>query len=140
MVTKVYELMFIINPELGEEPAHTLIERIQGYLEDAGATIFDFKNWGVRRLTYPIKGYREGRYFLTHFSMPAANINDVKRRMLLTEGVLRELITLFEGDLSTPPAEAEAPPEAEVAMVVAPPAFDEPEAESDAEDDTPSNE
>ncbi len=102
MATKSYELMFIVNPELSEDETKALIERIQSYIEETGGEVFDMNHWGMRRLAYPIRNHREGRYYLTHFTMPSEHINDVKRRMLLIEDVLRELITQFEGELVMP--------------------------------------
>ncbi|OQA22812.1 MAG: 30S ribosomal protein S6 [Chloroflexi bacterium ADurb.Bin360] len=96
MVTRSYELLFIVSPELTEESLEALLNRVQNYLLEAGAAVAEFRNWGMRRLAYSIKGFREGRYYLARFVMPTNTIKDFERRLLLLEGVLRELIILVE--------------------------------------------
>lgn len=116
MVTRNYELLFIVSPELTEESLEALLNRVQNYLLEAGAAISEFRNWGTRRLAYTIKGFRDGRYYLARFAMPTSTIKDFERRLLLLEGVLRELIILVEdapeGETVevTPVAEPEAEP------------------------------
>lgn len=113
MVTRSYELMFIVSPELPEENLEALLNRVQTYLHDAGATVLEFRNWGTRRLAYAIKGFREGRYYLTRFNMPTDAVKDFERRLLLIEGILRELLILVEGVPVSEPEEVM--PEFEVA-------------------------
>ncbi|MBN1260644.1 MAG: 30S ribosomal protein S6 [Anaerolineae bacterium] len=109
MVTRNYELMFIVSLELDEKATESLLERIRGYLKEAQATLLDFKDWRVRRLAYPIKGQREGRYYLAHFTMETEQVQEFERRLRLAEGVIRELITIYEG----PVPEAASHPVAE---------------------------
>ena len=89
-----YELMFIVNPELSEEENESLLERVRGYLEQAGSQIYSFKSWGIRRLAYALKGFREGHYYLVHLTMPTENVAGFRRSLLLAEGILREIVTL----------------------------------------------
>ncbi len=96
MVTRSYELLFIVSPELTEESLEALLNRVQNYLHESGAVVAEFRSWGMRRLSYAIKGSREGRYYLARFAMPTSTIKDFERRLLLLEGVLRELIILVE--------------------------------------------
>ncbi|HOC20714.1 MAG TPA: 30S ribosomal protein S6 [Anaerolineae bacterium] len=118
MVTRSYELMFIVSPELPEENLEALLNRVQTYLHEAGATVLEFRNWGTRRLAYAIKGFREGRYYLTRFNMSTDAVKDFERRLLLLEGVLRELLILVE---DVPASEPEGVmPEFEVAAEEAP--------------------
>ena len=120
MVTKKYELMLIVNPELGEAELETLHDRILGYFEDANAMVFSFKEWGLRRLSYAIKGHKEGRYYLSHFEMDTQQLAPFEQSLKLVEGVLREMVTLLQGDpiieTSTP-----EPPEAPMSTEQAPP-------------------
>ncbi len=125
MVTRNYELLFIVSPELTEESLEALLNRVQNYLLEAGAAISEFRNWGTRRLAYTIKGFRDGRYYLARFAMPTSTIKDFERRLLLLEGVLRELIILVE---DAPEGETVAVTPAEITPAEVAPAA-EPEAE-----------
>ncbi|MBN1872765.1 MAG: 30S ribosomal protein S6 [Anaerolineae bacterium] len=108
MVANKYELMFILVPDLTEEAQETYLQRVQGYLAEAEATVFSFKEWGLRRLAYPIKGYHEGRYYLAHFSMDTQRLGRFEQSLqFLAEGVLREMVTRLESDAEmtdAPPA------------------------------------
>lgn len=112
-----YELLFIINPELGEEESETLLARVWGYLEQAGGVVYSFKSWGIRRLAYTLKGCKEGHYHLVQFTMPTENVAGFRRSLLLAEGVLREIVTLADEEFAGEPlaekaAASEAPVEA----------------------------
>jgi len=111
LVKRNYELMFIINPELGEEETEALLERIRGYLLDVEGEIFFSDDWGVRRLAYAIEKHREGHYYLTRFAMEADKVQEFERRLMLTEGVLRTLLIRLDekANAGAPPP---TPPEA----------------------------
>ena len=117
-----YELMFIVDPDLGEEATETLLQRIKGYLESGNATVAEFKDWGLRRLAYTIKRKRDGHYYLVHFSMDSGKVKELEHNILLAEGIMRELIVVMEEQQLTAVSE----PEAEAAASVEPDA-EEPE-------------
>jgi small subunit ribosomal protein S6 len=130
LVTRNYELLFIVSPELTEESLEALLNRVQNYLLEAGAAISEFRNWGTRRLAYTIKGFRDGRYYLARFAMPTSTIKDFERRLLLLEGVLRELIILVE---DAPEGETVAVTPAEITPAEITPAEVAPAAEPEVE-------
>lgn len=123
-----YELIFILNPELTEEESVALLERVKGYLEQAGAEVASFKSWGVRRLAYTIKGVKEGHYYLVRFAMPSENVTGFRRSLVLAEGILRELVIRLDDSVSS-----EAPALDE--KVVAVPVFDDDDSDGEDEDD-----
>ncbi len=106
-----YELLFIINPTLGEDDKESLLARVRGYLEQAGGDIVTFKNWGLRRLAYTLKGQKEGQYYLVNFAMLPEKVADFRRNLILAEGVLREMIVRVEGEF--PPERPERSPRSE---------------------------
>ncbi len=94
-----YELMFIVDPDLGEEEVTSLLERVRRYVENADGTVFKLESWGLRRLAYPIQHKREGRYYLMHVALNPRKVGEFERSLLLLEGMMRELITRYEGPL-----------------------------------------
>lgn len=92
----MYELMFIVSPELDEERLDTVLQRVQRYLENAEAQVFDFKSWGLRRLAYKIQNQREGRYYLVHFETESEQVNALDRNLRLIEDILRHLIVRLD--------------------------------------------
>ena len=93
MSKRNYELMLVLSPELEETALDTLLDRIKLFLENAQADVTSFKSWGLRRLAYTIQGYREGRYYLVHFTGDSENCSELERNLILTENILRHLLT-----------------------------------------------
>jgi small subunit ribosomal protein S6 len=92
--------MFILSPELSEEEVENLLERIRGYLAEAEGQVFSEESWGLRRLAYSIQDHREGRYYLVHCTMNPLKVTEFERQLVLLEGLLRELVTRFEGEFA----------------------------------------
>ena len=107
MNTRNYELMLVLSPELDESALEALIDRIKRFLDNAQAQVLSFKTWGLRRLAYVIQGNREGRYYLVHFVADPENCNELERSIILTEGILRHLLTRTEVIPADEPAVAD---------------------------------
>ena len=58
-----YELIMVISPEVEEENATGVVERVSKFIIDRGGEITNQDNWGTQRLAYPIQNYREGTTF-----------------------------------------------------------------------------
>ncbi|MEA3396647.1 MAG: 30S ribosomal protein S6 [Chloroflexota bacterium] len=123
MVIRNYELMFIANPELDEERAEALLQRVRGYLEEMRGAIVKFDDWGVRRMAYTIQNFREGHYYLVYFTMDTDQVKEFERRLLLVEGVIREIIIRLEEEVVLPEAEVEVETQTEAEVE---PAVEEP--------------
>ncbi len=52
--------------------------------------------WGRRRLAYPIDRYREGSYHIVLFEAPGDALVELEHSLLITEEVLRHLVTRDE--------------------------------------------
>jgi len=87
-----YEMMLILPPDLDEEGANTTTERIRGYVTSRGGDVRSLELWGRRRLSFPLKRYREGVYHIAHFSLAPEQALDLDRSLRLNEQVLRHLI------------------------------------------------
>ena len=58
--------------------------------------------WGRRRLAYPIDRHREGSYHIILFEAPAEAIVELERGLLITEELLRHLVTRVERPARAP--------------------------------------
>lgn len=85
-----YEVMFIINPQLGEEETKSVVDKFKAMLEASG-TVDTFAEWGKRRLAYPIDDYTEGYYVLATFESNPEFPQELERVFKITDGVLRYL-------------------------------------------------
>jgi small subunit ribosomal protein S6 len=91
-----YELMLIIRPDVPDDKAQSVIDRTTRQITAAGGQILKVAPWGRRRLAYPIDRHREGSYHIILFQAPAASLVDLEHTLLITEEVLRHLVTRDE--------------------------------------------
>ena len=89
MSDRVYEILFIADPNLGEPEVDALTAPVQGYVEKEGGRIQKVEKWGKKRLAYMIGKHREGSYVLLVVEGPAALVQEVERRIRVTDGVVK---------------------------------------------------
>lgn len=91
-----YELMLVIRPDVADDKSQGLVDRTTRQIVAAGGQIVKVAPWGRRRLAYPIDRHREGSYQIILFEAPAPAILELEHTLLITEEVLRHLITRVE--------------------------------------------
>ena len=87
-----YELVFIVQPTIEEEPLAALVEKITQTIVKLQGQVIQVDPWGKRQLAYPIKKHTSGFYYLMHVSMPAPAVRSLERSLKLMEDVIRNLI------------------------------------------------
>jgi small subunit ribosomal protein S6 len=112
----VYETIYILRPDLGDEQVEQAIAKYQNLLQEQGAENMEIQNRGKRRLAYEIKKHRDGIYVQMNYTGAGSAIAPMERAMRLSEEVIRYLT--IKQDL--PEAEAEtAETETETVAVTA---------------------
>jgi len=102
-----YELMLVIRPDVADDKSQALVDRTTRQIVAAGGGIVKVAPWGRRRLAYPIDRHREGSYQIILFEAPATAITELEHTLLITEEVLRHLVTRVERPLKTSRREGE---------------------------------
>lgn len=90
-----YEVVYILDPALGEEAIAAMIEKFKTLVETQG-TVSEVDEWGKRRLAYPINDMAEGYYVLMNMETKPEFPAELERVMKITEGVMRCLTTAVE--------------------------------------------
>ncbi|MEA4888826.1 MAG: 30S ribosomal protein S6 [Clostridiaceae bacterium] len=90
-MARKYELIYILNPAVGDEAVQATTEKIQALVESS-ATVDKIDVWGRRRLAYEINDQKEGFYVLIDFSAEAEFPKELERVLKITDGVLRYLV------------------------------------------------
>ncbi len=88
-----YELMLVIRPDVADDKSQALVDRTTRGIVAAGGQIVKVAPWGRRRLAYPIDRHREGSYQIILFESPPEAITELEHTLLITEEVLRHLVT-----------------------------------------------
>jgi small subunit ribosomal protein S6 len=96
---RVYEILFIADPNLGEPEVDALTTQVQGFAEKEGAQLQKVEKWGKKRLAYPVGRHREGSYVLLVVEGSGALVKEVERRIKVTDGVIRHLTVRVDEEL-----------------------------------------
>lgn len=91
-----YELMLVLRPDVADDRSQAVIDRTTRQITAAGGQISKVAPWGRRRLAYPIDRYREGSYHIILFHAPGDALAELEHSLLITEEVLRHLVTRDE--------------------------------------------
>ena len=91
-VSEKYELMYIIDPSIGEENVASIVEKFKTLIETNG-TIDEMEEMGKRKLAYEINYISEGYYVLVKFTSGPDFPAELDRVLGITDGILRSLIT-----------------------------------------------
>ncbi|KLO24865.1 MULTISPECIES: 30S ribosomal protein S6 [unclassified Marinitoga] len=77
MKERIYEVMFIVSPELSEENRNNEVEKVKNWIEEkVGGEIQHWERWGMRKLAYRThQGYTEGDYTWGIFKATPDKVN-----------------------------------------------------------------
>ena len=90
-----YELMYIIDADIGEEQIAAVIEKFKTLIE-ANGTVNEQEEMGKRKLAYLINDKPDGFYVLVKFSSGPDFPAELDRVLNITDGVMRSMITAIE--------------------------------------------
>src|SRR4051812_17552589 len=88
---RIYELMFIVRPDMVEEDLDKLISTLETQASNAGATVRNVERMGKRRLAYGVRGFADGMYILFTLEGTGEIIHELERRLRVTEPVIKFL-------------------------------------------------
>ncbi len=91
-----YELVCIIHPDLDENAFKAVVEKVSGWVTEAGGSVDKVDVWGRRRMAYHINKQREGQYVLMELSMLPTATAGLERNMRFQEAVMRSMLTAVE--------------------------------------------
>lgn len=96
-LTEKYEAVVVFNTSKGEDTVNALNKKVLDLI-NAHATLDSVDEWGKRRLAYEINDETEGYYVLYNFTADPSFPMEFERVLKITDGILRELVTLRVGE------------------------------------------
>ena len=99
MSDRIYEVLFIADPNLSEPDVDKLTETVQGYAEKEGGKTQKVEKWGKKRLAYDIKKHREGYYVLLVIDGKPEMVKELERRMRVADGVVKFITVRVDEEL-----------------------------------------
>jgi small subunit ribosomal protein S6 len=106
-VTRDYELMYIVRPELDDEAVRAAVTRVRGMIEAHNGEVVKTTLWGKRRLAYEVNHLRDGHYVLVVLHLDGDRVAPLERALRIDETVFRHLIVLHQGPMPEPDGEIE---------------------------------
>jgi len=91
-----YELVCIIHPDLDETAFNGALDKVKGWIGDAGGSVDKMEVWGRKRLAYTIRKQREGQYVLLNVSLPPTATAGLDQNLRFLEPVIRYMITVVD--------------------------------------------
>ena len=95
---RVYEVIFIVDPDTQEEEMTRLTENLRGVVTDQGGTVTRNEVMGRRQLAYPIGRKNEGVYVLFEVEGTGREIAELERRMRVNDQVMRYMTVRVDED------------------------------------------
>ena len=88
---RIYELMFIVRPDMAEEDQDKLISTLESVVTSAKGTVKKVERMGKRRLAYTVRKFHEGVYILLVVEGAGLLIHELERRLRVSEPVIKFL-------------------------------------------------
>ncbi len=98
MANRIYEVMFIAQPETTDDDIAKLNEAITNLVEKDGGTVSVVEGWGRRRLAYPINKKTEGYYVLLEIAGSGQEIAELERRFRVNDIIMRYMTVRVDED------------------------------------------
>ena len=98
---RIYEIIFILRPDVPEEETEQMIEQVKTVITSGGGVVDKVEQWGKRRLAYRVQRNTEGYYVLIQYSLEtnAGVAKEVERRLRVSDLVMKFLTVRIDEDL-----------------------------------------
>ena len=96
---RVYEVLFIVAPNIEESDIETLVTQLSDVATNQGAQVVKVDRIGRRRLAYPVGKFNEGHYVVLTIEGSGSEIAELERRMRVTDAVIRYITIRIDEDL-----------------------------------------
>lgn len=88
-MSRTYEVMYIVRPDVEEADLDKLIEGFQKNVTDGGGEIKSTEKMGRRRLAYTVRKFNDGIYVLMTIVADGSLIGEIERRLRVSEQVIK---------------------------------------------------
>ncbi len=88
-MSRLYEVMFIVRPDVAEEDADKLIAGFSTTVTNGGGLVKSVEKMGRRKLAYTVRKFNDGNYVLLTIEANGAVVLELERRLRVTEPVIK---------------------------------------------------
>jgi small subunit ribosomal protein S6 len=98
MANRVYEVMYIVQPETANDDIAKLNEGVQKLIETEGGSVVKMDDIGRRKMAYEIKKKKEGYYVLFEIEGSGKEIAELERRFRVNDAIMRFITVRVDED------------------------------------------
>jgi small subunit ribosomal protein S6 len=88
-MSRVYEVMFIVRPDVVEEDTDKLIAGFTNTVTNGGGSIKTVEKMGRRKLAYMVRKFNDGNYVLMTIEAGGPVVAELERRLRVSEPVIK---------------------------------------------------
>ena len=88
-MSRVYEVMFIVRPDVAEEDVDKLIAGFTTTVTNGGGVVKTVEKMGRRKLAYMVRKFNDGNYILMTIEADGAVVLELERRLRVSEPVIK---------------------------------------------------
>ncbi|XVN42122.1 MAG: 30S ribosomal protein S6 [Candidatus Rickettsia vulgarisii] len=84
-----YESVFIMRQDISSADVDKIIDDFTKIVKDNNGEVIKTEYWGLRNLAYKINNNKKGHYVLLGIKADAVLVNEIDRKMKLSENIIR---------------------------------------------------
>ncbi|MGA9020710.1 MAG: 30S ribosomal protein S6 [Terracidiphilus sp.] len=88
-MSRVYEVMFIVRPDVEDEEVDKLIDGFSTTVKNGGGVVKSVEKMGRRKLAYLVRKFNDGNYMLLTIEASGPVVLELERRLRVTEQVIK---------------------------------------------------
>ena len=88
-MSRLYEVMFIVRPDIEDEELDKLITGFSTTVTNGGGVVKSAEKMGRRKLAYTVRRFSDGNYILLTIEANGPVVQELERRLRVTEPVIK---------------------------------------------------
>jgi small subunit ribosomal protein S6 len=88
-MSRLYEVMFIVRPDVADEEVDKLIAGFTTSITSSNGVVKSVEKMGRRKLAYLVRKFNDGNYVLLTIEANGAAVLELERRLRVTEPVIK---------------------------------------------------
>jgi small subunit ribosomal protein S6 len=88
-MSRLYEAMFIVRPDVVDEEVDKLIAGFTTSVTNGGGVVKNVEKMGRRKLAYLVRKFNDGNYVLMTIEADGAVVAELERRLRVSEPVIK---------------------------------------------------
>ena len=90
-----YELTWILKDKMDDQAKEGSLESVKSLVSDLKGESVIVTDYGMRNLSYEIKGSKRGHYYMIRFSLDPSNAQELENKIYADRNIIRHLMIII---------------------------------------------